>query len=337
MKLPGLLLAAVVALAGSTASAKGLTVDDMLAMQRVGAPVVSPDGKRVAFAVRDTDLDANRGRYDLWIANVDGSSVRRLTSSPENDTDPAWSADGKWLYFVSARSGSAQVWRLDPTAGGEAEQVTKLPLDVNGFDLFPDGKRLVVAIDVWPTAKTLAESVKLDAADAKKQARSKVRAYDALLFRHWDQWEDGRYSHLFVWSPDKPDDARDVTPGQTTDSPTRPDGGMDEVDIAPDGRTLAYVRRVAGREDAWKTNTDVFALALDGNGNAIGTATDVTVASLGYEFGPTFSPDGKWLAFRSMKRPGFEADRQRIVVHELATRKQRVVTEAWDRSADELA
>lgn len=131
----------------STAAAKGLTVDDMLAMQRVGEPVVSPDGKRVAFAVRDTDMDANKGRYDIWTANLDGTGLKRMTTAPENDTDPAWSADGKWIYFTSTRGGSAQVWRLDAN-GGEAEQVTKLPLDINGFTMFPDGKRLIVSIDV---------------------------------------------------------------------------------------------------------------------------------------------------------------------------------------------
>src|ERR1700742_3672947 len=123
--------------AGSAAAApKGLTIQDMLARQRVGEPHVSPDGTRVAFAVRDTDYDANRGRYDLYVAKVDGSGVERLTTSAENDTAPAWSPDGRWIYFVSSRSGSSQVWRI-AVAGGEAEQVTKLAVDVNGFSIFP--------------------------------------------------------------------------------------------------------------------------------------------------------------------------------------------------------
>src|SRR5690349_14724948 len=123
----------------AVAAPKGLTVDDMLAMQRVSDPAVSPDGKHVAFSVRDTDLEANRGRLDVWLASIDGTSVKRLTTSPDNDQDPAWSPDGKWIYFLSARAGSSQVWRISP-AGGEAEQVTKLPIDVDGFKIFPDGK-----------------------------------------------------------------------------------------------------------------------------------------------------------------------------------------------------
>ncbi|HZJ63413.1 MAG TPA: S9 family peptidase [Kofleriaceae bacterium] len=318
----------------ASATAKGLTIDDMLAMRRITDPVVSPDGKHVAFAVRDTDVDANRGRFDIWLAATDGSAVRQLTTHPENDQDAQWSADGAWIYFVSSRSGSAQVWRIRPT-GGEAEQVTRLPSDINGYKLFPDGKRLVVAVDVWPDARSIAESVKRD--EERARSKVKVRAYDQLLFRHWDHWEDGKYSHLFVWtSPEaggKADEARDLTPGQATDSPTAPFGGMEEVGISPDGKTVAFVARVEGRENAWRTGTDVFLVAADGSSKPV----DVTVENRAYDFSPVFSPDGRSLALTMMKRPGFEADRQRIAILDVPTRKLRVLTEGWDRSASGLA
>jgi dipeptidyl aminopeptidase/acylaminoacyl peptidase len=317
-----------VAASAAPARAKGFTIEDMLAMQRVSDPAVSPDGKWVAFAVRDTDYDANRGRFDIWLASVDGASVRRLTTHPENDTDPQWSRDGKWIYFMSTRGGSAQVWRIG-AAGGEAEQVTKLPLDLNGYKLFPDGRRIVVAADVWPTARSMAESVKRDEEKAKSKVKAKV--YDQLLFRHWDQWEDGRYSHLFVWDPAKPDDAKDLTPGQATDSPTHPFGGMDEVTISPDSKTVAFVARTGGREIAWRTNTEVFTVPSGG-----GAKPALLTNNPAYDFEPTYSPDGKWIAVRMMTRAGFEADRERIGLYDAATRKLRVLTEAWDRSAGEL-
>jgi dipeptidyl aminopeptidase/acylaminoacyl peptidase len=307
--------------------AKGVTVDDMLAMQRVSDPQVSPDGKWVTFGVRDTDLEANRGRNDIWLAAVDGSSVTRLTTHPDSDTDAKWSPDGKWVYFASSRSGSQQVWRIRP-AGGEAEQVTKLDTDINGFRVMPDGKRLVLAIDVWPDAKTLADSLKKD--DAKSKSKVKGRAYDQLLFRHWDQWEDGKYSHLFVWNSDS--DVRDLTPGLTADTPIHPFGGMEQVTISPDSKWVAYIARVGGREAAWTTNTDVFLVATDGKSRA----TNLTEASKAYDMDPAFSPDGKSIAFLAMKRPGYEADRQRISIYDLATKKLRVVTEAWDRSASSI-
>ncbi|MBA2544363.1 MAG: S9 family peptidase, partial [Deltaproteobacteria bacterium] len=329
MKLAGSALAVLALVAAAApARAKGLTIDDMLAMQRVGAPVVSPDGKWVAFAVRETDVDANRGRFDLWMVGIDGLHHRRLTSHPENDTDPAWSADGKWIYFMSSRSGSSQVWRI-AVAGGEAEQVTKVDADLNGFKLFADGKRMVVAIDVWPQAKTLADSNKLDVEKAKSKV--KARIYDQLLMRHWDQWEDGKYSHLFAWSADKPAEVKDLTPGQTTDSPTHPFGGMEEVSISPDGRTMAFVSRTGGRTTAWNTNTEVFTVGTAGGAPALLTTNK------GYDFEPSFSPDGKSVAVRMMTRAGFEADREKLGIYTLATRKLRILTEAWDRSVSEIA
>jgi dipeptidyl aminopeptidase/acylaminoacyl peptidase len=331
MKLQLALLGIV--LGAAPASAKGLTIEDMLAMQRASSPAVSPDGRWIALAVRDTDYEANRGRFDIWLAGSDGATPRRLTTHPENDTDPQWSPDGRWIYFMSTRGGSSQVWRIAPT-GGEAEPVTKLPADLNGYKLFPDGKRLVVAIDVWPDARTLAESVKRD--EEKARSKVKARVYDQLLFRHWDQWEDGKYSHVFVWTPPelggKADDAKDLTPGQATDSPTHPFGGMDEIGISPDGKTVAFVARQGGREAAWKTNTDVFLVPAAGGARPVA----LTAENPAYDFEPTFSPDGKSLAVRMMKRPGFEADRERIGLYDLATRRLRVLTEAWDRSASSI-
>ena len=335
MKLQLALLAPVLTLvapliAGAPAAAKGLTIDDMIAIRRVGNPAVSPDGKQVAFNVRDNDLEANRPRFDIWLAQTDGSGVKQLTTHPDNDLEQEWSPDGSWIYFLSPRSGSSQVWRIRP-GGGEAEAVTQLPTDVAGFRVFPDGKHLVVALEVWADTKSLAESVKRD----EERARSKVKArvYDQLLFRHWKDWEDGKFLHLFVWtSPEaggKVDDARDLMAGIATDAPTQPFGGMDEISISPDGKSVAYVARVAGRENAWRTATDVFVVPTDGHARPV----DVTADNLAYDLGPVFSPDGKSLALRMMKRAGFEADRARLAVLDLASRKLRVVTEDWDRSS----
>jgi dipeptidyl aminopeptidase/acylaminoacyl peptidase len=323
-----LVAASVTGASAGHAARHGLTVDDVLAMQRVTEPAVSPDGKQVAFSVRDTDIAANRGRFDIWIAAVDGSRTRPLTRHPENDTSPAWSPDGRSVLFLSSRSGSSQVWRI-PVAGGEAEQVTFLPVDVNGFRPFPDGKRLVLAIDVWPTTRTIKASAARDAEVAASKV--KARIYDQLLFRHWDGWEDGKYSHLFVWTPPslggKPDDARDLTPGQQTDSPTRPFGGMEEVGVSPDGKSIAFVARVGGRVNAWTTNTDVFVVPVRG-----GKAVNITAKNPGYDLAPTYSHDGRTLAVLSMPRAYYESDRPRIVLFDLPSRKRRVLTEAWDRS-----
>lgn len=316
-----------IAAGAGPAHAKGMTVEDMLAMQRISGHVVSPDGKWVAFAVRDTDYEANRGRNNLWISSVDGADVRKMTGAG-SDSSPEWSADGRFVYFLSNRSGSSQVWRIGTS--GEAQQVTKLPTDVGGFKLFPDSKRIVVALEVWPESKTLGESLTKDGAKSKEKGSAQI--YDQLMFRHWDQWEDGKYSHLFLWTPPelggKADDAKDLTPGRTTDSPTHPFGGMEEVSISPDGKWMAYLARTGGKDIAWTTNTDVYLVATDGRSAAV----NLTAQNKAYDFSPTFSPDGKTLAVLSMARPGYEADRQRITLIDMASRKSRVITEAWDRS-----
>ena len=122
---PAIILFALAAAAGSASAGKGLTIDDMLAMQRISEPEVSPDGKQVVFSVRDTDVDANRGRYDVWIASVDGKkAAERLTTDPENDQSPVWSPDGATIFYLSSRSGSSQVWKI-AADGGEAEQVLR--------------------------------------------------------------------------------------------------------------------------------------------------------------------------------------------------------------------
>lgn len=336
--------AAIVIATGAAAwsAPKGLTITDVLAMQRVGDPAVSPDGKQVAFAVRDTDYDANQGRFNLWLASVDGGTTLHLTTSADSDTDPQWTPDGRWIYFKSTRGGSSQVWRISPS-GGEASQVTRLPIDVAGFALFPDGKRLALAMDVWPDAKSIAESARRDAEKAK--AKVKARIYDQLLFRHWDQWEDGKYSHLFVWSPSelggKVDNAVDLTPGMRTDTPTHPFSSMADIAIAPDGKLLAFVARVGGREIAWTTNTDIFLVASDGKSPPV----NITAANKAYDYLPRFSPDGTSLAIAMMTRPGYESDRQRLAVISGGLRapidpglskRVRVVTEAWDRSIESI-
>jgi dipeptidyl aminopeptidase/acylaminoacyl peptidase len=328
--LPIVLAAAVSAPHG--AHAKGLTVEDMLAMQRLSEPDVSPDGKWVAYTVRDTDYEANRGRTDVWMSAVDGSAARRLTTHPDADTSPRWSPDGRWIYFTSARSGSSQVWRIS-VSGGEAEQVTKLPIDVGGFRLFPDGKRLLVALEVWPESKSVADSVSRD--DAKAKVKSSAQIYDQLLFRHWDTWEDGKFSHLFVWTPPelggKADDARDLEPGRATDTPTHPFGGMEDTAISPDGKWVAYIARTGQKDLAWTTNTDVYLVGSDGRGTV-----NLTAKNLAYDFSPVFSPDGKTLALLAMARPGYEADRRRITLIDLATKQARVIADAWDRSPESI-
>src|SRR5882672_5060751 len=198
------------------------TVDDLLAMDRIDDLQLSPDGKLVAFRVSNADVQTNKRRSDIWVAASDGSSVRRLTTHPDSDLGARFSPDGKSLYFISTRSGSAQVHRLS-LDGGEPSQVTSFPLDVDFVLPFSDGKRLLIAMSVYPDAATLDETAKRD--EAKAKSSSKVMAFDQAMMRHWDHWDDGKRSHLFVWRPDGP--PIDLTRGSPFDAPPGPFGGVE--------------------------------------------------------------------------------------------------------------
>jgi dipeptidyl aminopeptidase/acylaminoacyl peptidase len=315
---------------GGVVSAAGrhpFTVDDMLAMERVSDPALSPDGRHVAYALRTVDYAANVLRSDVWLAAADGSGARRLTTHPEKDGAPAFSRDGRWVYFLSNRGGSMQVWRIG-LAGGEAEQVTRLPVDIGGV-VVVDGRRLVLAIDVYPDAATLDETAQRD--HKKLETKSKAVAFDELLFRHWDTWEDGKRSHLFVWEEGRP--ARDLMKGATVDAPTHPFVGTEELAISPDGKTLVYCAKDEGKKAAWSTNDDLWVVPLDGSKKP----ERLTAANQAQDGSPVFSPDGRTLAYLAMKRPGYEADRRHVMLLDWASRKTREIAEAWDRSPEGLA
>ena len=288
-----LLCAAPFAAPAVAAHSHPFSVHDMLAMDRISDPRVSPDGTRVAFAVRVTDLAANRGRTDLWLAAIDGAWARRLTTHEAADTQPRWSRDGKALYFVSTRSGSSQVHRLN-LDGGEPEVVTRLPLDVDALEVAPDG-RLLLAMAVLP-GKTPDETKA--ALDAREKAKTSGLVYDRLFVRHWDTWKDGTRNHLFVVDPAS-GVARDLMGAMDADCPGKPFGGSEDFAVSPDARTVVLSARDAGREEAWSTNFDLFEVPLDG-----GAAPRRITTSPAWDAQPRFSPDGRTLAYLAMSRGG---------------------------------
>lgn len=307
------------------------TVHDLLAMERISDPQASPDGKRIVFVNRVTDLDQNKGRSDVWLVNVDGRGLRRLTTHQAGSSAPRWSPDGKSIWFLSSRSDSAQVWKM-PVDGGEAEQVTDLPLDVNGFLLSPGGTHLLLAIDVFPDGDTLKATK--DRLDEIEKHKASGRIYEKLFIRHWDTWKDGRRAHLFAL-PVAGGEPVDLIKGMEADVPAKPFGGMEEVAIAPDGESVVFAARNVGREEAWSTQFDLYEVPLDRST----PARCLTEGNRAFLTNPEFSPDGKTLAYLAMARPGYEADRLRIVLQGwpggtgVSPVEPRVLTEQWDRSA----
>jgi dipeptidyl aminopeptidase/acylaminoacyl peptidase len=299
------------------------SVQDMLAMDRISDWQVSPDGRRIVFSVSVTDQEANRRRSDIYLARVDGSGIRRLTTDPANDVQPYWSPDGNTVFFLSSRSGSIQVWRMS-SEGEEAKPVTQLPLAVDALKVSPDGKFLVLSMAVIP-GKSPEETRKI--LDAKEQSKSSGMIYDRLFVRHWDAWEDGTRNHLFVFPlPSGP--VRDLMPEMDADCPSKPFGGAEEYAIAPDGSSIVFSAKNVGREEAWSTNFDLFAVRADGSSHP-----QKITANPAWDTQPAYSPDGRTLAYLAMSRPGYESDRYDIVLRDLRSGSERKIVLRFDESS----
>jgi len=316
------------ALAETPSQTHPFSVHDMLAMDRISDLQVSPDGRQVVFVVRKTDLEANRGRTDLWLVNTDGMGLRQLTSHPENDSNLRWSSDGKTIWFVSSRSGSSQVWRIAPD-GGEARQVTELPLDVANLIVSPDGRSIAFTMEVFPDCNSIQQTkARLDEI-AKRKASGRI--YDRLFIRHWDTWSDGRRSHVFVMPADGGEPV-DVMKGMDADCPSKPFGGPEEIAFTPDAKAVVFTARDAGRQEPWSTDFDLYLASVNGSR----PLRCITENNAAWDTYPVFSPDGKTLAYLAMSRPGYEADRFRVVLQTWPDGPKRTLTEGWDRSPQKI-
>jgi dipeptidyl aminopeptidase/acylaminoacyl peptidase len=331
-RLPRLVLALALSVCatGFAAETHPFDVHDLVAMERIGDPRPSPDGSVAAFVVTTMDLEANRGGKNLWLAATDGSSTSKLTSHSASDWSPRW-ADGRQLYFLSTRSGSTQVWRIS-VDGGEAEQVTDLPLDVEAFQVGPGAKALYLGLKVFPECGA-SVSCTVDRLQAEAEKKTSGMIFDRTFVRHWDFWKDGRRNHVFRLALDDggaPDgDPVDLMPGIDGDCPTIPWGGDEDWTVSPDDTSLVFAAKVVdGSEETWSTDFDLWVVSTDGDEAPVKLTTD----NRAWDAAPTFSPDGSKLAYLAMDRPGYEADRFRVVVMDWPNGEPRVLTEKWDRS-----
>jgi len=331
--------------ADSTDRSQPFTVQDLVRLDRISEIAVAPDGKRVAYTLRSTDMEDNKGRTGIWMVDTGrrAAAAQRLTDIAANSNSAEWSADGRFVYFLSNRSGSTQVWRVAAGAteargqtrnmdapGADALQITDLPLDVGSFRVSPKGNRIVVSVEVFLDCADLACSKqRLDAA-----AHSKAGGvlYSQLFVRHWDTWSDGRRSQLYAMALD---DVARGTPvnlsGGIGDVPGKPFGGREDYAFSPDGTEVAFSVRAAAGEP-WSTNFDIYKVAAEG-----GTPANLTADNPAWDGQPAFSPDGTQLAYVAMDRPGFEADRFHLVLLSLKSGVKRPLTQNWDRSIASFA
>ncbi|MFZ5662056.1 MAG: prolyl oligopeptidase family serine peptidase [Pseudomonadota bacterium] len=333
-----LLAAALVAALPSTAlAARGFEARDLAALDRYSAPTLSPDGRLLVFAKRVVDYAANKASTSLWIEDLrarDAAPPKRLTPDGWNVNSPAFSPDGRTVYFLSAKSGSQQLYAV-PASGGTPRQVTAFDADVGSYRISPDGQRVAFSAEAFVEcgADLSCTRRKLD---EREKTKATGRSFDRLFIRHWDSWNDGRLNRLFVAElprGEKPvAEAVLVSDDVVGDVPSRPFGDDSEYAWAPDGRSLVFAARKADRTEPWSTNFDLYLAAADGSGEA----RNLTADNPAWDTGPLFSADGRTLYYRAMKRPGFEADRFAIVAMDLGSGQRREIAPKWDRSADAM-
>ena len=326
MRLPFVLMILIAIATPVLAAGRAMTIDDLLGVKSVADPQVSPDGKFVVYVMSELDRSTQKSNPDLYLVPVAGGDSKRLTTSAGADNHPRWSPDGRTISFVSTRGGSSQVWLL-PMDGGEARPLTKLPIDVADPIWSPTGEQIAFAAKVYP-GKSPEETAEIDEKKAKE--KSKVQIYDKLMVRHWNEWDDGKRSHLFIVEV-ATGKAKDLTPRLEVNTPPAPFGGSSDYAFSPDGKELAFTAEPM-KDMAWSTNTDIWSVPVGG-----GEPKNLTASSPGADAQPSYSPDGKYLAFVSQARPGFEADRWALKVRDNGTGKIIEITAELDRSIQSFA
>jgi dipeptidyl aminopeptidase/acylaminoacyl peptidase len=328
-----LLASAALASLALPAIARQLTIDDVTMLSRVGAPAVSPDGHWLVWQQRETDLAGNKGRYDLWRLDLTAPGAKPeklIAEATVNESSPQFSADSKTVWFQSDKGDEDNVWSIDVT-GGVPVRVTDLKGGLGGFKVAPSGDKLLIWADRLPGAPSS------EPAMVKKQADAgNGRTFDTMFVRHWASWADGTRSQLFVLpmvGGKASGYGKAIEGGLVGDSPSRPFGGGEEVSWSADGKTVFFALREAGRIEPLSTNLDIFSAPADGSAAPV----NLTDANDGMDNLPTASPDGKYLAYFAMKRPGYEADRQVLMLRDLKTGQVRALTESWDRSVGSIA
>ena len=321
------LLTAALAAPAAAQQRAALDVRTFLSLDRPTEPAISPDGRWVAYTVITTDVSANRRRQDLWLQPVDSAAGRRISVDSLGGRSAKWSPDGRQIAYVNSRGGTPQIWIYD-VATRRHRRVTSLSTGADGVIWSPRGTMLAFVSEVYPACSDDACNRRRAAEDEARPSRARI--IDNLLYRHWNTWEDGLRSHIFV-VPAAGGTPRDLLAGKDYDAPVPPFGGSADYAFSSDDQELAFTTKV-GADQAWHTNNDVYTVPVAG-----GEPVNQTAGMLGADQTPLYSPDGRYLAFLSLRRAGFEADRTRLMVKDRQSGQVREVTRDWDYPIGEYA
>ncbi len=324
-----------------------LTPEALWAMGRIGSTDASPDGRRVVYTVAYYSVKENKGHHVIYVMDADGKNNRRLTTSSKNETDPVWIDGGRRIAFLTG----GQIWTMDIN-GSDRRQMTRDKSDIEGFKFSPDGKK-VILIKSMP----FHEIIKENPSDLPKATGRRVTD---LAYRHWDHYVES-IQHPFVADVTSMGitEGKDILEGEPFECPMEPFGGVEQLDWSKDSKKIAYTcRKKTGRDYAISTDSDIFLYDIE-----TGTTTNLCKPAdyvapevdpsktlknqavnapnnlknnVGYDQNPQFSPDGRYIAWLSMERDGYEADRNRLCIYDLKTATKNYVTERFDSNVDDF-
>jgi dipeptidyl aminopeptidase/acylaminoacyl peptidase len=302
-----------------------MTPEVLWSFGRLGEAQVSPNGKTVLYTVTFYNIEENKSYRDIYTIPVSGGDAKNLTNTGVNESNAVWRPDGKKIGFLSSASGSVQLWEMSPN-GKKATQISNIEGGISGFNYSPDQSKIFYLKSV-----KLDESVNDLFPDLPK---ANARLENDIMYRHWDSWHDYTYNHIFVadYKNGKIGEGKDIMEGERFDSPMKPFGGNEQIAWSPDGKTLAYTcKKKVGKEYAVSTNSDIYLYNIE-----TGKTINFTSGMMGYDQNPVFSPDGKKIAWESMERDGYEADKVRLFVADLATSEKKDFSENFDQNASGL-
>ncbi len=301
-----------------------LTPEIMWKFGRVDNPSLSPDGKVLAFTTTYYNLQENKGITHLYVVSTEGGEPKKLTIGVGSESNPQWTSDGQIIRFLSTESGSSQLWEVK-TDGTGLRQISGVEGDIDGFCISPDGTKILYSKAVKLEKLSLDIHADMDKAN--------VRIIDNLMYRHFDYWEDGAYSHIFV--ADLKDGAisnpKDINEGEKWDTPMATDFEINEVQWSPDGQKVVYCsKKLYGKDYAVSTNSDIYIYDLES-----GKTDDITTENMGYDRFPSYSPDGQFVAWCSMETSGNEADQKRLFILDVKTGQKTYLTQGFDQNIDQ--
>lgn len=307
---------------------KKLTPEALWAMGRIGSSSVSPDGKQIAYTVSYYSVKENKSHTVIYVMNADGTNNLLLTHTADSEVEPTWIKGGSKIAFLTAASGSMQIWEMNPD-GSERKQLSSYEGGIEGFKFSPDESKVLFISQVKYGQRTSDIYPDLDKASGK--------VINDLMYKHWDEWVEN-IPHPFVASFDgnQVDTATDILKGEPYESPMKPFGGIEQLAWSNDSKQIAYTcRKKTGLEYSVSTDSDIYLYNTETGETRNLCKEDATDKNLGYDTNPKFSPDGKSIAWQSMERDGYESDRNRLCVMDLKSGEKTYVTEAFQSGVDD--